>query len=141
MSDVLTKAQRSYCMSQIRSKGTKPEILLRKALWRKGFRYRLKSKLPGKPDFVFPSRKLVVFVDGCFWHRCPNHYQPPKQNASFWEEKIAGNVARDAAVNAKLATAGYSVVRIWDHELRGNIDDVAERVVERLQKIAKRSSN
>merc|ERR1711879_636225 len=95
MADVLTKEQRSYCMSQIRGKNTKPEVILRKALWSMGHRYRIKNKLPGKPDLVYPSLKVVIFVDGCFWHKCPKHYQPPKTRPLFWEKKINANAERD----------------------------------------------
>lgn len=139
MSDVLTKEQRSYCMSRIKNKGTKPEILLRKTLWRKGFRYRLRSNLPGTPDLVFPSRKTAIFVDGCFWHRCPEHYQAPKQNAQFWQEKISANVTRDQAVNQELAAVGYTVVRIWEHELRADVEQVALKIITVLQSTLQQS--
>lgn len=95
MADVLTKEQRSYCMSQIRGKNTKPEVILRKALWSMGYRYRIKNKLPGKPDLIYPSLKVAIFVDGCFWHKCPKHFQPPKTRQIFWENKINANVERD----------------------------------------------
>ena len=86
MADVLTKKQRSRCMSAIRGRDTKPEILLRKALWYKGYRYRLKNRLPGKPDIAFPTERLAVFVDGCFWHGCPEHYKKPSTHAAFWRD-------------------------------------------------------
>ncbi|WP_223146796.1 very short patch repair endonuclease [Methylomonas fluvii] len=88
MSDVLSKRQRSFCMSRIRDKNTKPELALRKALWNAGLRYRLKSDLLGRPDLYFPGRRLVIFVDGCFWHGCPEHCQMPVENRAFWEEKL-----------------------------------------------------
>lgn len=81
--DVLTRTERSYCMSRIRSRDTKPEVMLRRTLWQRGLRYRIHSDLPGRPDIVFPSRKIVIFVDGCFWHRCPQHWKAPKNNAEL----------------------------------------------------------
>ena len=128
MSDVLTKEQRSYCMSQIKGKNTKPEIALRKALWSLGFRYRIKNKLPGKPDIVYPSLKVVIFVDGCFWHRCLKHYQPPKTRASFWENKINDNVERDKKNNALLEAKGWFVIRVWEHEIMESLLDSVVRI-------------
>lgn len=126
--DVLSPKQRSYCMSQIQGKNTKPEIKLRKALWSQGIRYRIKNKLPGKPDIVFPRFKLVVFVDGCFWHRCPKHYIKPKTRAKFWEEKISGNVERDKRNNRKLRKLGWSVVRIWEHDVKTSLNKCVEKI-------------
>ena len=108
-------------MSQIKGKDTKPEVQFRKALWRVGLRYRVRSKLTGKPDVVFPGPKVAVFVDGCFWHRCQVHYVAPRTNAEFWEDKISTNVARDRAVDAELETAGWTVIRIWEHEIKEDL--------------------
>lgn len=129
MVDVLTPKQRSGCMSRIRGRDTKPEVALRRALWGSGLRYRLTNKLPGKPDILFISRKVAVFVDGCFWHRCPLHYQAPMSRSVFWREKIAANVKRDRAVDQKLAADGWTVVRVWEHELREDIGAVVGRVM------------
>jgi DNA mismatch endonuclease (patch repair protein) len=79
--------------------------------WRRG------SKLPGKPDFLFQKLKLAVFVDGCFWHGCPLHATQPAQNAEFWREKLGRNQARDRLVNRTLRARGWTVLRIWEHEL------------------------
>src|SRR5690348_11864192 len=84
-SDVHTPAQRSFNMSRIRGHNTKPEVSLRKALWRLGLRYTLNSKLPGKPDLVFPKYRTALFVDGCFWHGCSLHMNWPKNRAEFWQ--------------------------------------------------------
>lgn len=121
MTDVHTKKQRSYNMSRIRGKNTKPEILLRKELWKRGFRYRLKNKLPGKPDIVFPKIKFAIFVDGCFWHKCSQHYKAPKDNAEFWEEKISKNVKRDQIVDAELFSLGWKIIRVWEHEIKKDL--------------------
>ena len=84
--DVLTPSQRSYCMSRIRAQHTAPEMRLRAALFDLGLRYRLKSTLPGRPDIVFHRSRVVVFVDGCFWHCCPDHSTKPRTNAAFWRK-------------------------------------------------------
>lgn len=128
MADVLTAEQRSYCMSQIRGRDTKPEVSLRKALWAAGLRYRLNFKLPGKPDIVFPRSKVAVFVDGCFWHGCPIHGTRPATNVKFWRKKIESNIRRDQEVNHRLNELGWSVMRIWEHEIKDNLDDVVKRI-------------
>lgn len=130
MADVLTPEQRRKNMSRIRGRDTKPEIKLRKALWARGIRYRLYASLPGKPDLVFHGRKLVVFVDGCFWHRCPAHYTPPKSNRDFWEEKIRKNVERDERINSQLHDMGWRVLRIWEHEIKQDINGCVKKVIE-----------
>lgn len=132
--DVLSPEQRSYCMSQIKGKNTKPEVALRKALWSLGYRYRIKSRLPGKPDLTFPSYRAVVFVDGCFWHKCPDHFVQPKTRAQFWTDKIESNVARDQKNNEVLESQGWQVVRIWEHEIKNSLEDSVARVVEVLEK-------
>ncbi len=118
--DVLTRAQRSYCMSKIRSKNTKPEILIRKLLWSQGLRYRLHYSLPGKPDIVFVSSKLAVFVDGCFWHGCPEHCNRSKTNTRFWDTKIRSNIERDKKNKTLLKSMGWKVLRFWEHEIENS---------------------
>jgi len=132
--DVLTPEQRSYCMSQIKGKDTKPELALRKALWSLGYRYRVKNRLPGKPDLFFPSLKTVIFVDGCFWHKCPEHFVPPKTRAQFWLDKIDGNVARDKRNNESLRSEGWQVIRIWEHDVKESLEDAVAHVVGTLEK-------
>lgn len=120
-------------MSANRGKNTKPELLLRKALWRKGFRYRIKNRLPGKPDIVFPLEHVAVFVDGCFWHGCPEHFQQPETNAKFWHEKIRKNQARDKKVNVALESEGWKVLRFWEHEVKANPDNCDRQVIRLLK--------
>lgn len=126
--DVMTPEQRSRCMSRIRGKDTGPELLLRKALWHTGFRYRLYAKLPGKPDLVFLRKKLAVFVDGCFWHGCPLHATRPKGNRPFWDRKLTGNVIRDRKITATLESTGWIVMRFWEHEVTDDIDNVVDQI-------------
>nr|VFJ88185.1 MAG: T/G mismatch-specific endonuclease [Candidatus Kentron sp. H]VFJ90197.1 MAG: T/G mismatch-specific endonuclease [Candidatus Kentron sp. H]VFJ96564.1 MAG: T/G mismatch-specific endonuclease [Candidatus Kentron sp. H] len=129
MIDRLTPEQRRLCMSRVRGRDTKPELLLRKALWARGARYRLHAGLPGKPDLVFPGKRLAVFVDGCFWHGCPIHGGIPATNRAFWEKKLGDNVARDRRMDAKLAEMGWRVLRIWAHEIKQDTGAVVEKVM------------
>lgn len=118
MADVLTKKQRSYNMSRIRAVDTKPELTLRHFLYAAGMRgYRLHYPLLGKPDVVFVKKKVGIFIDGCFWHNCPNDFVVPKTRRAFWLKKINGNVKRDKEVNVKLTMMGWKVIRIWEHEI------------------------
>lgn len=128
MADVHTKAQRTYNMSRIRGKDTKPELQLRRMIHKAGYRYRLHCKdLPGKPDLVFPSRKKVIFVHGCFWHRhdCKYGRVKPKTNAAFWEKKIAANVKRDNASQNLLKARGWEVCTVWECELADSPQQLA----------------
>ncbi len=130
---MLTKEQRSYCMSRITSKNTKPELQFRRYLWAVGLRgYRLHSKLPGKPDIVFGSMKVAVFIDGCFWHKCPVDFVQPKSNNDYWDPKIARNVQRDAEVNKSLESQNYKVLRLWEHEIKKDLDGCYLRVASLL---------
>jgi|SRR3989338_9177653 len=119
MVDVLTKKQRSYCMSRISGRNTQPEILLRKSLSGAGIRgYRLQYKLIGKPDIVFSKKKIAIFIDGCFWHKCPKCFIKSETNKSFWNKKIDSNAKRDGIVNSELKRKGWEIIRIWEHEIR-----------------------
>lgn len=119
--DNLTKKQRSYCMSHIKSTGTTPEVMFRKYLWHNGLKnYRIKNKLIGKPDVYFKKQKIAVFIDGCFWHGCPKCFIAPKSNSLFWKNKIDKNVKRDKQINKLLKTKGIKIIRFWEHEIRKN---------------------
>jgi DNA mismatch endonuclease (patch repair protein) len=117
MPDNLTKEQRSKTMSRIRRRDTKPELLLRKAVWARGLRgYRLDDRrFPGRPDIAWPRRRVAVFVDGAFWHGHPTAFTPGKSGA-YWDEKIARNVDRDRAADAALREIGWIVLRFWDFQ-------------------------
>ena len=121
MADVHTPKQRSYNMSRIRSKDTKPEELVRKHLFSQGFRYRKNdARLPGKPDIVLPKYKTVIFVNGCFWHAHEGckYFVWPKNNAGFWKKKIESNVERDEKNYRLLKNLGWNVLIIWECELK-----------------------
>lgn len=96
------------------------EVAFRKAVWREGVRgYRVHPDLPGRPDLAFPGPRLVVFVDGCFWHRCPTcALALPRSNTDFWRQKFAANVRRDQDVRARLGALGWASLTIWEHEIR-----------------------
>lgn len=117
---LVTDAATSARMAKQRRVGTKPELALRRELHRRGKRFFVdRAPIPGmrrRADIVFPRRKVAVYVDGCFWHSCPDHATFPKNNAEWWAAKLAGNVARDRDTDARLIAAGWTVVRIWEHE-------------------------
>jgi len=119
MPDFLTKAKRSALMSTIRSRGNKDtELALARLLRRHGITgWRRNEPLVGKPDFVFRTARLALFVDGCFWHFCPKHSHFPESNDLFWRNKFSRNRARDRFVTRQLRIRGWRVLRIWEHEL------------------------
>ena len=138
MADVLTPKQRSYNMSQIHGKDTKPEELVRKFLFSQGFRYRKNdARLPGKPDIVLPKYKTAIFVNGCFWHKHEGckYFVWPKNNAVFWKEKITGNIIRDQENYEKLRYLGWRIITIWECELRPhNRESTLNSVINELKK-------
>ena len=129
--DVLTPAQRSLCMSRIRGRDTKPEMLIRRGLFARGFRYRLHSgTLPGRPDLVFPARRAVIFVHGCFWHAhdCVLFTLPATRRA-FWEQKLGANRERDAAAITALESGGWRVLVIWECAMKGRMSLTLDTVL------------
>ena len=118
-------------MARVPQKGTKAELMLRRKLHSRGLRYRLHLTLLAKPrrvaDIVFPRARIAIFVDGCFWHGCPEHATWPKSNADFWRAKIEANRLRDMDTSQRLASHGWKIVRVWEHE---NPDDAANRIAE-----------
>lgn len=120
-------------MARIRGKDTKPELLIRRGLHARGFRYRLHAKLPGRPDVVLPGRRAAIFVHGCFWHGhdCPL-FRLPATRTNFWREKIAGNQARDRAAIERLHGEGWRTLTIWECSIRGkgrrDIQEVLDEV-------------
>ena len=126
MGDVHTPEQRSFNMSRIRSKNTKPEEMVRKYLFSQGFRYRKNDpRLPGKPDIVLPKYKTVIFVNGCFWHGHTGcrYFVWPKNNVDFWKKKINSNIDRDKQVVKRLEDLGWNVIVVWECELKRQVRD------------------
>jgi len=135
--DVLTPEQRHFNMSRIRGKDTKPEMVVRSMVHRMGYRFRLhRSDLPGKPDIVFPGRRKIIFVHGCYWHRhsCKYGRVTPKTNAAFWQTKLDGNKARDVRNRRKLRRLGWDVLIVWECQTKpAKLDKLADRIVEFLE--------
>lgn len=122
MADIMTKEQRSRCMASVKSMNSRPELELRSALHALGFRYRLHVKgLPGTPDLVFASRRKVIFVHGCFWHRhsCASGRSTPQTRVKFWKDKFQKNLDRDRHIQAALQAEGWDFMVVWECNLRG----------------------
>ncbi|MCX5111741.1 very short patch repair endonuclease [Streptomyces sp. NBC_00378] len=115
-----SSAARRRNMQAIRSRDTKPEQLIRRLVHAKGLRYRVAARplpdLRRTADLVFRPAKVAVFIDGCYWHGCPEHYIPPKTNPGYWSDKVARNMARDRDTDQRLAEAGWLVLRFWEHQ-------------------------
>jgi len=120
MSDVFTKEKRSEVMSRIKGKGNKDTELVMIQILRSNHisGWRRNQAVLGKPDFVFSKQKIALFVDGCFWHGCPEHSNMPQNNREFWEKKLQGNKDRDKLVTRELRKMGWKVIRVWEHELK-----------------------
>ncbi len=123
-------------MSANRAKNTKPELLLRKALWQAGARgYRLHYKrVPGRPDISFVSKKVAIFVNGCYWHRCPKcSYPIPKTNSTFWQTKFENNVARDERKRKELRRHGWKVITVWECDLKNRFAATLSKILRTLK--------
>jgi DNA mismatch endonuclease (patch repair protein) len=124
---------RSEQMSRIRGRNTSPERLLRGRLWKLGHRYRLHSRTEvGSPDIVFVRKRVAVFIDGCFWHGCPEHYVRPRSSSDFWARKLRENVDRDRRQTIELERLGWRVVRVWEHQVFEALDSAAAIVIAAL---------
>lgn len=137
MADIFTPEKRSEIMSLIRSKNTKPELLFFKllsgAFHKKGYRYRKHYKsLPGKPDAVFVSKKIALFIDGTFWHGYKFNLATTHLSEGFWQEKILRNMARDKKVNRQLKKDGWTVLRFWEHDLKKSPDKIVLKIEKKL---------
>ncbi len=134
-------------MSSIKSKNTEPELLLRKALWQKGFRYRINYKqLPGKPDIVFTKAKIAIFCDGDFWHGhnwalrgIPSLEEELASYSDFWKEKILRNIERDKKNNEELKKSGWTVIRFWESDIRKNLEECVSCVEQHYLSSSKNS--
>ncbi|MEU8886835.1 very short patch repair endonuclease [Streptomyces sp. NPDC048442] len=141
-----SSAARRRNMQAIRSRDTVPERLVRRLLHAQGLRYRVSARplpdLRRTADLVFRPAKVAVFIDGCYWHGCPEHYVPPKTNPGYWSGKVAGNMARDRDTNRRLSEAGWLVLRFWEHEpAAACAARIAAEVRERRQRDPGRTSN
>lgn len=137
MADVFSRLKRSYIMSNIRSHGNKRTELALLSIFRRYhiIGWRRHQHILGRPDFVFRKQRLAVFVDGCFWHNCPSHAKLPVTNRMFWQHKLKTNRKRDLFVNRTLQLAGWSVLRIWQHDLK---EKTEKRLVTRIRRALNR---
>lgn len=125
---------RSQQMARIKSRNTSPEMVLRSALFRAKLRFRIGIRTPaGVPDIVFPSKRVAVYIDGCFWHGCPEHYLRPRTRESYWAQKLRLNVERDRRQTAVLEEQGWRVCRVWEHEVFERIDAVVQEIASALR--------
>jgi len=127
--DTVSEKKRSYIMKAVKSKGTKIELLLRKALSKEGHRYKINcDELIGKPDIVFEKNKLAIFVDSCFWHGCQYHCRIPKTNRRYWLNKIKRNKKRDREVNKWYVTNRWILLRFWEHSAVKDIKNCLTKI-------------
>ncbi|MBE7703871.1 MAG: very short patch repair endonuclease [Cyanobacteria bacterium SIG28] len=128
--DKHTKEQRHKNMQAVKAQGTNLENLVVNFLWQKGYRFRKNVKdLEGKPDIAIKKYKLVIFIDSCFWHKCPLHYKAPATNFEFWENKISKNQQRDDYVTNYYLAKKWNILRIWEHELKEDFDITLQKVI------------
>ena len=124
-------------MREQRTRDTDPEVRLRRELHSRGLRYQLQRRVPERPrqriDICFPTERVAVFVDGCFWHRCPQHGVMPKHNSKWWRENLNRNAERDREVTEKLTSEGWEVIRVWEHTVREDAALAAARIEERIR--------
>ena len=131
MADIFTKKKRSEIMSMVRNKDSKIEIKFRKALWKARLRYRKNStKYFGKPDLIFKKRKIVIFIDSCFWHGCKKHGSMPKVRIKFWKAKLKRNKQRDKEVNRYYKKLDWKLFRIWEHDLKKNPAEIIVKIID-----------
>lgn len=136
MADTFSKEKRSEIMTAVHSKGNlSTELHLRQLLKsKKIFGWRLNAiDLIGKPDFVFDKKRVVIFVDGCFWHGCEKDRSIPSSNVEFWQKKISSNILRDKFIRRKLRRSGWHVIRIWEHQLIQHPETVVKRIIRILR--------
>ncbi len=137
MADNLTKEQRSKVMSSIKDKNTKPEIIVRKILYRQKFRYRIHDKtIFGKPDISNKSKKIAIFIDGCFWHGCTKCYREPTSNVDFWRNKIKNNKNRRIKVKKELRKEKWNILELWEHEINQNPEKTCGKLMKTILKSA-----
>ena len=134
MTDVLTEEQRRFNMSRIRGKDTTPELKIRRMLYARGIRgYRVHYNLPGRPDIAFTKYRIAIFIDGCYWHKCPECFIEPKTRREFWTTKINRNVERDQEINRLLEAEGWLVIRFWEHQVRKDAQSVVDMIDKAIQ--------
>lgn len=133
--DKHTKEQRHKNMQAVKGKNTKLENKVMTYLWQQGYRFRKNVKdLEGKPDIAIKKYKLVIFIDSCFWHKCPVHYKAPATNVEFWKNKISGNFNRDLIVTQYYKSKKWNILRIWEHELKDDFEKTMQKIIYFIEK-------
>ncbi len=133
--DRLSVEDRSQLMGRVRQRDTAPETALGRAMWARGLRYRKSREISGtRPDFSIASKRIAIFVDGCFWHGCPDHYVAPVGNADFWATKLSKNRERDTRDNLALREAGWIVLRFWECQINTRRHDAVDAVVQAVRR-------
>lgn len=133
--DHVSPETRSAIMRAIKSRGVRStERRLRAVMIAKGVKgWRMQAnELPGKPDFVFDEKRVAIFVDGCFWHGCPKCYRRPHSSQDYWDAKVQGNISRDRRNRSRLRRAGWRILRVWEHELAANTNQVCAKLITKL---------
>jgi DNA mismatch endonuclease, patch repair protein len=138
MTDKFSKETRTKNMKAIRSKGTLLEQKVAKELWNRGMRFRKNvHKLLGCPDIAIQKHKIVIFIDSCFWHSCPQHGRMPSSNTDYWAKKLNRNRQRDKEVTEAYLARNWNVIRIWEHELRNDFDGTIDRIMDVVERVRK----
>jgi len=127
MADIFSKEKRSQIMSKIKNKDTKLELQFKNSL--KGLRFRYQPKIKGKPDFASKKLKIAIFIDSCFWHKCPKHFRQPGSNKKYWIKKINRNAERAKEANKQLKKEGWKVLRFWEHDINKNIKKCIDKII------------
>ena len=125
---------RSALMARIQGKNTSPEMALRRGVWRCGLRYQLHRRIEGaRPDMAFSRARVAVFIDGCFWHGCPDHYVRPRSRTDFWADKLHANIQRDRTQTLCLERHGWTILRFWEHDIACRLEESVEQVVQAVR--------
>ncbi len=138
--DNLTQEQRIKCMSNIRSKWTDQEVKIHNHLKGNKIHHEMHPNLPGKPDILLKQSNTVIFLHGCFWHKCPKCYKEPKSNKKYWIPKIENNVSRYRKISRSLKKEGYNILKIWEHQIKKKFDVVINQLIQNESKIQRRRS-
>lgn len=132
--DKVSKEIRSKTMRAVRSNNSKMEVAFRRLLFSKGIRYRKNvSDLPGKPDIAIKNKKLVIFLDSCFWHGCPQHLRRPQSNQDYWNRKVEINIERDQKINSEYKKLKWKILRFWEHEIKNNAGECINTLLKELK--------
>ncbi len=135
MVDKVSREIRRKTMQAVKSTHTALEDCVINELWRRGIRFRRNVKdLPGKPDIAIKKYKIVIFVDSCFWHKCPLHYREPKTNKHFWKKKICRNLERDLEINNYYEENGWHILRIWEHQIKKSFNETIIDILDFIEK-------